>query len=239
MSTQPKIDDQFWFDMSYEMVKDAVKRLKEGAAKLQTLLQWAFGIYTASAVFTVEYKNVEEVGILLILCLPYIFLILGYWYSHVAQFPVTVKFDYRSPTLIEKAYTTSFTKSEKQLNIAKWLTFTGLVVLSVSLMTAYVLKNQSHDEAYLTTNLNKESWLFEVTGSFPAEKELHVKMLTISKKDTIESFSDKFLNPKSGDFMKSYAIDSLTTKIYFEVGWDDKDLKHTIAKELKVLKQGK
>jgi hypothetical protein len=232
MSIKPKIDDQFWFDMSYDMINDSIKRLKEGASKLQNLLLWAFGIYTGSAVFTIEYKNINEIGILIILSLPYLLLIIGYWYAHIAQLPTTVEFDYRSPTQIEKAYINGYNNSKKSLNFSKWLTFLGLFTLAISLMLAFILKNQSQDEEYLNVGVNKTSSTILITGNFPANKELEIQMISYYDKDSTSIHLDTLLNSTSGLFFKSYPIDLDCKKITFEVGWSSQKYSHKLIKEI-------
>jgi len=232
MSTEPKINDQFWFDMSYDMVKDSVKRIKESAGKLEALLLWAFGIYTGSAVFTVEFKNINSIGILLILCLPYLFLLIGYWYAHVAQFPTTVKFDYRSPARIQAAYISGYNKSKKSLDISKWLTFIGFLTLATSLMLAFVLKNQPQDKIYLNANLNKPTNTLLVTGYFPPKKEITFHLISYFKKDSTKTSSGAFLNSETGTFYQAFPVDTAARKLSIEIGWTDDNYEHKIAKNI-------
>lgn len=231
---KPKIDDQFWFDMSYNMVNGSIERLRNGAQKIQNLILWAFGIYTGSAIFTVEYKNINEIGILIILCLPYLLLILGYWQAHMAQLPSSVEFDYKSPTQIERAYINGYNESNKKLNRSKWLSFLGLLALAISLMLAFILKNQMPEEFHLQTKLNNGSHLLLITGNFPATQELEINRIIYFDNGTISSDSDTLLNSNTGLFFKSYPIAEASNKIKVEIGWSDKDYSHKLMKEITI-----
>ena len=46
---KPKVDDQFWFDLSEKLVVAAADRRDQAALKIQNLVVWLWGIYTASA----------------------------------------------------------------------------------------------------------------------------------------------------------------------------------------------
>jgi hypothetical protein len=231
---KPKIDDQFWFDMSYDMVKGSIERLRSGAQKIQNLILWAFGIYTGSAIFTVEYKNIGEIGILIILCLPYLLLILGYWQAHMAQLPTSVEFDYKSPTQIERAYIEGYSESNKRLNRSKWISFIGLLALAISLMLAFLLKNQMQEEFYLKAKINQGSHLLLVTGKFPENQELKINRISYFDNGTMSLDSDTLLNSNTGLFFKSYPIAGVSNKIKIEIGWSDKEYSQKLMKEITV-----
>jgi hypothetical protein len=102
---KPKIDDQYWFELSDQLVRNTQQGPAEAAEKLQTFVQWLWGIYTGGAAIglTLSPQSFSRVQLTLI-ALGSLALVVVYWFAVYVQLPVAVEFDPRSPTEIREAY---------------------------------------------------------------------------------------------------------------------------------------
>jgi hypothetical protein len=237
---KPKIDDQFWFDMSEDMVKGGLTRLDQAIDRLRTLLLWAYGIYAASSIFTIEFKNLTEPYILVILASPYIFLLLAYWQTHVGQNPVSVNFDPRSPDLIRNAYLESYKKKRSSLNLSVFLSFLGITILSLALMAAFILKNEKKDEPYIKERVQKNGTTNEVylTGYFPKDSLLTIILEKIyigkSNSDSIVRADESVLNSSVGIIYLRYSLDSLVHHLSVSIQWNENNYTKTLKRIIKL-----
>jgi hypothetical protein len=137
MPAQPKLDDQFWFDYSKDVVEKSGTRRTEAAAKLATLLVWLWGIYTAAAaVGTALVKENYPTWALLFVIAPVLILPLAYWAATYAQMPSVLGFDPRSPDEISEAFSQNVTEKNARLHWALWLTLLSAVFVATAIVTA-------------------------------------------------------------------------------------------------------
>jgi hypothetical protein len=229
-----RVDPQFWYEMSSGMVTDAIKSLREGAAKMEALHVWALGIFLASSIFTIEWNDLVSLRALVLLSLPVIFLVLSYWFTNVAQLPAEIRFNTSSWTQIKKAHHKAFQKSSKNLKLAQWFTFITLFSMSISLMGAFVLKNQKTNEIYLLNTIHIDSInnTCLITGQFPKESTLTVEIMEFNISDS--TISDTLLhriNPKSGIYMEEWVLDSLTVRSLVTIKWSEKEYLKSLGRE--------
>lgn len=113
---KPKIDDQFWFELSEQLVRDTQQGAAEAAEKLQRFVEWLWGIYTGGAVIglTLSPQSFSRLQLIFI-ALGSFALVLVYWCAVYVQLPVTVEFDPRSPTEIKSAYKFAVEKKNRRL----------------------------------------------------------------------------------------------------------------------------
>jgi len=125
---KPKIDDQYWFELSEQMVRNTQQGPAEAAEKLQRFVEWLWGIYTGGAVIglTLSPQSFSRVQLIFI-ALGSFALVVVYWCAVYVQLPVTVEFDPRSPTEIQHAY--KFGVAEKNRRLQWTILFSGLAAI--------------------------------------------------------------------------------------------------------------
>lgn len=240
----PTIDDQFWFDRSAEMVKDAGSRLDTWADRVRDTIVWAFGLYTAGSILTVEFKKIDETWILIILGLPYLIAILVYRQTQIAQVPIDISFHERSPTQIKRAYVDAYKEKSKRVNRLVRGSFFALLSIAVALITALVVKNEQRGEkepslgSYLNGTVERKSDAAQlvVTGMFPPDTVLNIQTHTVyyndsTKKTTAKDSSFSVLNLHNGIFQQTFVTDTVATSIVYGVGWPENGYRKTLQKE--------
>lgn len=140
-AVKPKIDDQFWFNWSETLISQSEGSTEKAAAKLQNLVIWLWGIYTASATvgFTLSKQSLSFWPTLII-ALASAFLIALYWSSVWVQLPIKVSFDPRSPTEIREAYAEGIRAKNLRLKITVVFSFLAAVTVSIALIVASIGK---------------------------------------------------------------------------------------------------
>ena len=101
---KPKVNDQFWFDYSHDAVKGSIERLDKAIQNVQTFTTALLTVYTASAIFTIEYKEIENIWLIVLFGLPYVAVLLGRWHAATSTVPVPISFDARIPDDIREAF---------------------------------------------------------------------------------------------------------------------------------------
>ena len=129
----PKVDDQYWFDLSKTLADDATTLRTEAAAKLQTMVSWFWTVYTgAVTIGAVALKNLPG-HILGWLAAPSPILVLAYWMTTRAQMPADIEFDPRSPDDIQRAFNDGMERKKLALSWALVLSFIAALVLAIAL----------------------------------------------------------------------------------------------------------
>ena len=101
---KPEIDDRFWFGLSKEMLQNSVSSRNDAAAKVQSMISWFWGIYTASAAVGIALsKTTYSYFIIFLMAAPSLVLIAAYWVAVWVQMPVRAEFDPRTPNSIQRA----------------------------------------------------------------------------------------------------------------------------------------
>lgn len=241
----PKIDDQFWFDRSEEMIKSAVGRLNSWADKIKDYVVWAFTIYTGSIIFTVEYKKINEGWILVILVVPYVFLFGVYWYTQAFQQPKDVSFDPRSPTQIRDAYLKGYEEKSKKTSLITALSFLSLISVALALITAFILKNAQREEApaepYLSGIIERtgEEKKLLVSGFFPPDTVLAVSLQqqhydSLIKRRVYSDSTYSLLNSRSGHLQQTLPLSAKTQVVVCTVQWAGDPYKRSLQRMFKV-----
>ena len=91
-------DVEFWRDMEKTSIKNALSSRNEGAAKLQTLVTWLWGITTSGSLVGVAFKlasaapNPEWNVANFLIAVSSVLLVVTYWLCVRAQFPIELSF---------------------------------------------------------------------------------------------------------------------------------------------------
>lgn len=136
---KPKVDDQYWFNFSENLTNNAISKRDEAAVKLQNLVLWLWGIYTASAAvgFTLSGKSLSILLTILIASAS-AGLIAVYWGTIWVQMPKLEEFDPRSPTEIRDVYSNLVITKQHRLNLVLGLSIIAAIMVSLSLILASV-----------------------------------------------------------------------------------------------------
>ncbi len=140
---KPKIDDGYWFTFSETLVSKASETREQAASKLQNLVLWLWGIYTASATvgFALSGKALSFWPTVLIAGAS-ASLIAVYWSTVWVQMPFLCAFDPRSPTEIKEAYKQGAVAKATRLKLTLFLSVLAAFMVSPALIIASVSKEQ-------------------------------------------------------------------------------------------------
>ncbi|MFC2104790.1 hypothetical protein ACFLS4_05515 [Bacteroidota bacterium] len=235
---KPTINDQFWFDYSAELVKGSISRLDSALGVIKKFITGLLTVYTASAIFTIEYKDIKNPLLLVLFALPYIVVLFGKWHTTVSSIPKSADFDPRVPSKIKKAYMSIHEFKERQLKISVFISFIATLLIATTLMLGFIIGNKkiqeekAKKEYYLETDFDKEHQQILVTGYFPASSKIKIRLTHFFKKDTIQSKPLMFLNSNTGQFFNAIKMDTIgiKTKVYLE--WEDEKQNQAIIKEV-------
>lgn len=238
---KPSIDDQFWFDRSSEMVKGSIDRFDKWADRIKDVILWAIPLYTASSIFTVEYKKISEWWIIIILVIPYFFLFFAYLDSQLTQKPFPVEFDYRSPDQIKGAYIKSYNEKLSGMKALSILSIISIVSLSIALITAFVIKNSQKErpkeDVYVSgiVEKRKNKNLLVLTSKFPKQSLLRIQIAqqfydSSQRKSIVKDSSFPILNSQSGILQQNLEIDTNISVLTYRVTWNDTDYTKSLQK---------
>jgi hypothetical protein len=129
----PKIDDQYWFDMSERLVSSAREARDIAAQKLQTFAGWAWTAFIAATAFG---TGIGKTGLsewqAVFVALTGGLLVVLYWTAGWAQIPDMLQFDPRSPDEIKAAYQQDIRQRVSRLRIAMFIAFVATALIAVS-----------------------------------------------------------------------------------------------------------
>lgn len=133
----PVIDDSYWFVWSGKVVDGALSARNDAAAKLQTLVVWLWGIYTASAAVGFALaKYSYPFWTALLVATPSWMLILAYCLAAWVQIPVLAGFDPRAPGDIEAVYNKDVRNKQLRLRMAVGASMIAATFVGIALMVA-------------------------------------------------------------------------------------------------------
>ncbi len=141
------IDDAYWFAYSKELVERAITSRNEQAARLQNMVVWFWGIYTASAAVGLTLGK-ANFGVIktVVIALPSLLLIVAYGFAVRAQTPIDVQFESQSATKITDAYRESVKRKKALLGLAHLLSFIAGLFVGVALLVASLTKQAPSPE---------------------------------------------------------------------------------------------
>jgi hypothetical protein len=234
---RPKLDDQYWFNLSETLANKALDARDQAAAKLQNLVLWLWGIYTTLAAvgFALAGKNLSPLHTALIV-LASACLIVVYWATVWVQMPKLVAFDPRSPDEIrEKAYVENVRAKHEHLRIALSLALLASILVATALAVASLAKPEPAQQtprlaAALTGSGEKRS--IAVTGYVGKTDGSPVLVRLSSSKQTFEPV--RILATDSGLVQTSVPVLTQETPLAVTLEWKEPSgLTHTLSRDLK------
>ncbi|GEM_PF-5022206 len=219
-----KIDDQFWFDMSEEMISGAIKRITDGAEKVQEGVVWAFGIYTgAGTLLSFTYGESQYIPFyvtIFVLCLPYFILYKTYWASTEVQLPSPVAINYRMPDRIKQEYKRVYIESHTKLETAKNWFVCSLIAFSFCLTFAVAGKFiPKVEEGNFLGEVLPSSNKIILQANLPPNQIFFLDINQSLKNKNQITFSDTLMMGPDGNFDRTFTIDSLSKSILVQFRW--------------------
>lgn len=238
---KPAIDDQFWFDVSKEMVESAISKRNEAAAKLQKFIVWLWGIYTASAAVGIALsKTSYSLPVIILIASPSAILIFAYWLALWVQMPVPTRFDRRIPEEIRNAHRKGVNTKSWKLRCAIVLSLFAAVLVSLALIAASLSKQAvpPNFKAYYQTIQKRD--IIAVAGRFPADTKIILRISSVPR-STVPGASKELLyvTSQSGEIQKNIELDFTADKYDVEVEWQEKDGLVRSLKRTVILKKNK
>lgn len=229
--TAPKIDDQYWFNYSENLINNALENRNKAAATIQSFVLWLWGIYTASASigFALSGKELASWDTLVI-ALASVSLIAVYGCTVWVQLPVSVGFDPRSPDEIEDVYLTNIKHKNKRLQFTLALSIVAAIMVSIALIVASIAKPSKPKEPEkavapaLSVALIQHSGeisTLSVTSLVDKAKSVTIKLSPLDPKTVIKDNIKTYIPTEAGLVQASIPIDEKIKEILVSAEWED------------------
>lgn len=232
---KPKVDDQYWFDLSQKLVDGGQTSRDAAALKLQNLALWLWGIYTASAAigFTLAAKPIS-LQMQLLIASASAALIAIYWMSVWIQMPVALEFDPRAPAQIRKAYDEGVYIKSRRLHLALACSLPAAALVALALVTASIGTAQPDLQADGRTQDGKTA--VAILARVPPNSSGRYEV-----REVVDPKSSKAGTPATGLFRTfsagtlqvSVQVPSTTLKFDVIVEWNEAGgLKHMLTRRI-------
>ena len=235
--SEEPIDDSFWYTLSKDWVKNAIPTLDADSAKLQTILGWLWGVYTAGASIGIALSKLSyPLYINVLIGLPSVVLIIGYWLAGWAQMPLgslrkdepaskdKYKFDPKSAQEIDEVY--KETVKAKRGRLYWVLSTSGLA--SVLVAAALITASFSHQtyipefQAMISTQNGQDT--IGLTGHLPADTQIIVRVAVPSGTGESRVLKElPYMTSSTGDVQANIQMDSTAQKYIVTLEWKVKD----------------
>lgn len=236
---EPKITEQFWFDFSKTLVENSASKLDEAAGKIQTMLGWLWTIYTASATIGLALTKLSyPMYVNIMIALPSLFLIAGYWCAVWTQMPKReYEFEPRAPEEIKDIYTEMVTTKYFRLKRTLLLSFTAAILVAVALILASFSKLPATNTFEATVNLQDGHDTISFTGRFEPDTNILINITPFDDEGISGTVVEMpYLTDSSGELQVSIALETLAPKYNVTACWDDENeagLVHCLERNIK------
>jgi hypothetical protein len=230
---RPKVDDRFWFELSKKMVQSSPTSRNEAAAKLQTMIVWLWGIYTASATVGIALsKTSYPLSVILLIASPSVILIIAYWVAVWVQMPIRAQFDPRIPSDIRDSHNKGVQVKSWRLNCAIGLSFIAAIMVSLALIATSLSKQVTPPNFKATHHTKEGRNLIAFSGHFPADT--HVALRISPTPPAIGPLKSKelfYTVSQSGDLQLNIELDFAVKQYEVRAEWKERDgLGHSLKR---------
>ena len=230
--TGPRVDDQFWFDWSYDYITNSLDGIDKNIASIDKLVLWAYGVYTTSTIIALAVKQITDVNIIAFMALPFLFLIVSYWLTNARLIEEDASLVYNIPDKIIEAYKVVYKKKSANLKITKICSFLGIFFMAVTFMIAFIYSNRkSEADPSFTARIivnPKNTREIAITGRFPKSTNLYFTVTRhkkSTKPDSSKTIYFSHSNTTTGDYMTSvplhYSVPDSAHRYTIRVEWND------------------
>ncbi|MDN5202517.1 hypothetical protein QQ008_14110 [Fulvivirgaceae bacterium BMA10] len=232
------VNDQYWLNRSKSVLDGSLDKIDKASEKLEALIRWAFPIFTASSIFSIEYNEIS-VGWTFLLASPYLLLLLSYWLILQVKAPVPTSYDPRIPHIIKKSYQDASGVKGRRLKRATISTLATIVVLSLALYSSFVIKRLDVKESLKVSYWYESPVEAQVATLVTLKSGIDFETRVYSECDTMSKYS---IGTSSGQTLEFKINTSKCKKYKVELIWKGEgDIEKKIAKEItiKSLQSGK
>jgi hypothetical protein len=231
---KPKIGDQYWFELSDQLVRNTQQGPAEAADKLQTFVQWLWGFYTtgATVALAVSDQNFSLLKVIFIAA-GSIALVAVYWCAAYVQLPVTVEFDPRSPTEIQKAYQFGVAVKNRRLRWTVICSGIAAILISLAIVWDKVSPSSPSTAPWFDASLHVQGgtrWL-ALTGEIgvagaseemPSQNKVIVKIRPAESPAGVKTVESPLVPlGEHGRLQTSLPIDFAADSVYVTLEWTD------------------
>jgi hypothetical protein len=221
----PQINNQFWFDFAKEWVQQSVTKLEGASAKIQTMVGWLWGVYTAGASIGVALTRLSYPSYVnILIATPSVLLIAAYCLAAQVQMPTKIIADPNTPSKIQMDYANLVASKYNRLKWSLGFTFSAAIMVAVALVGASFNRQSSAPSFQAAMHTQNGRDTVAVTGHFTPDTEV---VLTIASYPGTEGSNVlkelPYVTSSSGDVQTNIALDSTSQKYNVSVTWKEKD----------------
>ncbi len=222
---EEKIDDKYWFSLGKKMIDNSVANLETSSSRLQAVITWLWGIYTAGAAVGIALANLSLPWYMTALVfLPSATLIVAYLLSAWAQTSVPGIFNNQEAIEIKANYEEiSRIKYTRFKLTLLFVVISVLLVILALALTSFSRQPVTPDfNAAVHTQDNQD--VIALTGNFPADTNIIVSITPYSAADVPGAVKElPYVTSSSGEIQTSISLDTQASKYDVVVSWQEDD----------------
>jgi hypothetical protein len=240
---RPKVDDNYWFKLSEDLVGNSLGVHDAAAVKLQNLVLWLWGIYTTyAAVGLVLAGKSLPLWATLLIALASAALIGVYWGTIWVQSPAGgVEFDPRSPDDIRYAFTSIVEERNRRFKFTLAGSVMAAFLVALALVVASTVKPEPDGKPMLRAALadtagGRELSVLAMVGS---EVRARLRVEPEPAAPGRVPLEHTFLSTSDGLVQASVPVDASLSAARVSVEWPGKDgMTHSMSRIARVEQAG-
>jgi hypothetical protein len=136
----------FWANMAAEQVYNAFEKRAKAVAELQGVIKWLFGLFTAGGLVLSFFAKSGEyhTNALVLFGLGFSVLVLAYYFTTQATFPVAMELRPNEPIEIAAAFSESIIINTRRFNQASVVTFVGFLFIAFGILAQFAGRGTSN-----------------------------------------------------------------------------------------------
>jgi len=218
------INDEYWLNYGKQGVINSVTARNEGASKLEKMVLWFWGLYTASFTIGVSINLIEApTWVLGFLGLPIITLIITYWLCIWTQLPIVSTFDPRIPFEIKLGYNRTVKEKNFRFNMALGGTLISSIVLAFALFSLSFVDKKA--TCSVTSFISDSKELLVISGNFPKTTLITTTLDSLNEnKHKVQFYSNIYKVQENGVFNLNVPLKSIPKTIIISTTWKENSI---------------
>ena len=173
------VDDEYWLNYAKQGVDTSISTYNSGAATLQDLVKWFWGLYTLYFVIGVTINMIDApLWIIIVLGSPVSTLLITYFICVWTQMPVQVSFSPTIPDEIRSAYQMTVKIKSRRFKYAIAGTLISTILLATALTSLSFVDKKVESGIEASLSENKE--FIVIYGTLPDKTLVAVTLDSIS-----------------------------------------------------------
>jgi hypothetical protein len=237
-TTEGPIDDSFWFALSKDWTKNNISNLDADAAKIQTILGWLWGVYTAGASIGIDLSKLSyPLWVNILIGLPSVALILGYWLAGWAQMPAGLSQEKDEPSSVDKYQFDPTFPAEikgvykdiiktKRSRLLKVLVTSGVAALLVVAAVAAASFNHQASATNFMAMVSSQNGkdTIRINGHLPDDTQVTVIVVTPLTSGGSSVLKElPYMTSSAGDIQANIGLDSMSQEYTITLEWQQAD----------------